>query len=189
LIYSVKQINLLPKTEQRELRLTFFNDELIRFWVWILISLMLFVSLTYIAKAYLSAQVADTEGQIAISEQVLKSSDNELLKAQVETLNQEINAIKNLHNQHRFWSIALEELAKMLSPDISLDSVIIDRATGKAEIIGVAGSRESVLKFWADVHKSEYFYNINFPLSNLEKPILDPFTFSFSIKEDKIKSP
>ncbi len=184
----MKQINLLPKSEQRELRLTFFNEQLIRFWIWILVCLLLFVSLTYIAKAYLSGQVAGIEGEIALSEQVLKSSDNEQLKSQLEVLNQELNSIKHIRNQHRYWSIALEELAKMLSPDISLDSVIIDRTGNKVDIVGVAGNRESVLKFWSDVHKSEYFTNINFPLANLEKPILDPFSFSFTVNEEKVKS-
>jgi Tfp pilus assembly protein PilN len=185
----MKQINLLPKEEQRELRLTFFNDQLIRFWIWILVSMMLFVSITYIAKAYLSGQVAETEGQIALSEQILKSSDNELLKSQVEALNQEISALKSIQTQHRFWSVALEELPKILATDISLDTMVVDRATGRVDIAGVAGSRESVLKFWSDVHKSDYFTNINFPLSNLEKPVTDPFTFSFTIKEDKVKKP
>ncbi len=184
----MKQINLLPKSEQRDLRLMFFSDQLIMFWVWVLVSLLLFISLTYIAKAYLSGQVASIEGEIALNQQILKQSDNELLKKQVETLNDQINGIKNLQDQHQYWSLALEELAKMLSTDISLDSVNLDRTSGRVSIQGVARSRESVLKFWSDVHKTDFFKNIDFPLPNLQKPVDDPFNFSFFINSEKIKA-
>jgi Tfp pilus assembly protein PilN len=185
----MRQINLLPKDEQRDLKLMFFSDQLIMFWIWVLVSLLLFISLTYIAKAYLSGQVADIEGDIALNQQVLKQSDNELLKQQVEGLNDQINGIKNLQSQHQYWSKALAELARMLSADVSLDVVVIDRASGKISIQGVAGSRESALKFWSDVHKTTYFRNIDFPLPNLQKPTDDPFSFSFFINPDMIKSP
>lgn len=185
----MKQINLLPKEDQRDLKLQFFAEELMIFSFWVIISLLLFLSLTYIAKAYLSGQVANTEGQISQSKVILKSSDNELLKERVETINKQVNSIRILDSQHYYWSEALLELAKLLSPDISLNLVNMDRVTGEILIEGVAGNRESVLKFWADVHKSEFFKDINFPLANLQNATDDPFSYTFSINAEKIKKP
>jgi Tfp pilus assembly protein PilN len=185
----MKSINLLPKSEQKELKLQSFVDQLTIFWVWVVISLAFFLALTYVARIYLGGQVSDVESQINSEKQVLKSSDNELLKQQVEGLNAQINAIKNLQSQHYYWSQALDELAKLLPADISLDSLSADRTSGKVQIQGVADTRESVLKFWADMHKSAYFKNIDFPLANLDSATKDPFSFTFFIVPDKLKSP
>src|SRR6185436_16492991 len=117
----MKRINLLPKTEQRELKLQDFADQLTLFLIWAVISVIFFVALTYTAKIYLGGQMTETESQIAVEKQVLKSSDNESLKKQVESLNSQIAAIKNLQSQHYYWSKSLTELAKLLPVDIVVD--------------------------------------------------------------------
>lgn len=185
----MKQINLLPKSEQKDLKLQFFSEQLVRFWIWVLISLALFLGLTYLAKEYLNSQIADTDGLIALERQILRSDDNEQLKLEVEGLNNQMLSIRSLSNQHYYWSEALIELARLLSPDVHLDLVVMDRASGKVQIQGTAGNRENVLKFWADVHKSEYFKNIDFPLANLNRATQDPFTFNFFINAEKLRTP
>lgn len=185
----MKPINLLPKSEQRELKLQSFADQLTLFWIWAIISVIFFVALTYTAKIYLDGQMTETESQITVEKQVLKSSDNESLKKQVESMNSQIAAIRNLQNQHYYWSQALNELARLLPTDIVVDSLAADRATGQVQIEGVAGTRESVLQFWSNVHKSEYFTNIDFPLANLNFATNDPFTFAFFIVPETLKNP
>ncbi|MBX4187497.1 MAG: PilN domain-containing protein [Candidatus Doudnabacteria bacterium] len=120
---------------------------------------------------------------------VLKSSDNELLKQQVEAINTQTVTIRNLQGQHYYWSEAFHDLATRLPADIVVDELTADRPTGKVTMEGVAGNRESVLKFWADMHKSEFFNNIDFPLSNLDAATNDPFVFSFFIVPDKLRNP
>src|SRR5688572_25875617 len=112
-------INLLPKKEQRDLTLHFFGEQMVRFWVWILITIALFLGLTFLAKEQLNREIADTEGQIALRKQVLKTADNELLKQQVEGINNQMNAILNIQSQRYYWSEALIELSKLLPADIS----------------------------------------------------------------------
>jgi Tfp pilus assembly protein PilN len=185
----MKQINLLPKTEQKELKLHAFADRFILFWIWAIISVVFFMALSYTAKIYLEGQKTEIESQIVSERQILRSSDNEQLKKQVETINAQINAIKNLQSQHYYWSQALNEIARLLPVDIALDSLTADRATGKVTIGGVAGNRESVLQFWAEMHKSEFFNNIDFPLENLNKATDDPFTFTFYIIPEILRNP
>ena len=186
---TMKRINLLPKTAQRALQLRFFADQLLFFWAWFIISLVFFLGLTYTAKIYLSSQVTNLDSQIDSNKLILKSSDNELLKQQVEGLDNQIKTIKSLQSQHYYWSETLIELAKLLPSDISVESVTLKRATNQIRIEGIADNRESVLKFWADVHKSDYFVSIDFPLANLNKATDDPFTFTLVVNKDRIKSP
>ncbi len=184
----MKIINLLPKSEQKEVKLQFFAHSLLVFWLWALISIFVFLILTLLAKNYLVGVQIETANASDQQREILKSSDNEILKQQVSSLNQQINSIKNLKSQHVYWSKALSELANLFAFDIHMDLISIDRATGKVDVQGTAGSRESVLKFWADIHKSAYFKDINFPLSNLERATDDSFTFTFYANLDKLKT-
>lgn len=183
----MKRINLLPKSEQQEVRLQFFTKQLVVFWLWVLISLLLFLIITLVVQSYLKGQVTSIDTQINADRQVLKSSDNEILKQQVGDLNNQISNLKNLSAQHYYWSKALAELGNLLAADMQVDLLSLDRASGKVEIRGTAGTRDSVLKFWSDIHKSAYFKNINFPLSNLEKPVSDSFTFTFYVNPESLK--
>jgi cell division protein FtsL len=185
----MKQVNILPKKEQKELALHFFGEQLVKFWVWVFISLFLFIALTYTAKVYLNAQVTDIDSRIAAEHQTLKSSDNEKLKQQVSDLNKHIDMIRNLDSQHYYWAPVLIELNRLMSTDMSFNAISFDRPSSKVVVQGLAGSRESVLKFWADMHKSDYFRDIDFPLENLNFATHDPFNFSFFLEPAKLKSP
>lgn len=185
----MKTINLLPRTEQKEFKLQIFAGKLMMFWVWVIGSLLVFFAVTLAARIFLSSEGSDALARIDVQKQTLKSSDNELLKQQVEGLNGQIAKIKNLQSQHYNYSEALKDLADTMPLDITLDQISIDRATAKVDIMGVAKSRDSVLKFWSDMHKSEYFKNINFPLDNLNAATDGPFSFSFYLNLAKVKQP
>ncbi|MBX4191387.1 MAG: PilN domain-containing protein [Candidatus Doudnabacteria bacterium] len=185
----MKRINLLPKTEQNELKLQVFSDRLILFWIWAIISVVFFVALTYTAKIYLEGQRTETESQIEVEKQILRSSDNEQLKRQVESLNAQINSIRNLQAQHYYWSQALNELARIIPTDMSVDLLTAERASGKVTMSGISKTRDSVLNFWAEMHKSEYFKGIDFPLANLNSAENDPFSFSFFIVPETLRNP
>jgi Tfp pilus assembly protein PilN len=184
----MKLINLLPKTEQRELKLQSFADQLTMFFICAIVSVIFFGALAYTAKIYLESQMTATDSEIVLKKQELKTSDNELLKKQVETMNSQIAAIKNLQSQHYHWSAALNELAKLIPSDMVVDSLIADRVTGKVVMEGVSGTRDSVLLFWSNMHKSELFGDIDFPLPNLNFAENDPYEFTFFVVPEAIKN-
>lgn len=185
----MKRINLLPKSELRDIKLGFYAGQFLVFWVCVMITLVVFLILVIVSRTYLTNQVNQTQDQISVQKQVLKSSDNELLKQQISDLNDQTSNIQNINAQHYYWSKALVELGNLLVPDIHLDLLTLDRATGQIYIKGIAGSRDSVLKFWSDVHKSAYFKNINFPLANLNQAADDSFEFTFYINPASVKQP
>ncbi|OGE82792.1 MAG: hypothetical protein A3B10_03875 [Candidatus Doudnabacteria bacterium RIFCSPLOWO2_01_FULL_44_21] len=185
----MKVINLLPKNEQKETKLQFFAHSQLSFWIWTIISLTICLILVLAARFYLNSSLTATANEVANKREILKSSDNELLKQQVEGLNRKIAGINNLQKNHVYWSTALAELARLFASDIQLDFIFVDRPTGKIEVQGVAANRDSALKFWADLQTSLYFKDINFPLSNLERATNGSFTFTFFASIENLKQP
>ncbi len=183
----MKTINLLPKAEQKEIKLELIAHQLLNFWFWIVGSMLLLFALSLITSVQLRTSIADTELEIIKSKEALSSATNQQLERQVVNLNSEIDKVKLLRSQHYYWSNGLIELANILPSDMVIDLLFLDRASGKVDVSGIAEDRESVLKFWSDMHKSKYFKDINFPLPNLERAFDTSFSFSFYIKPEQIK--
>lgn len=184
----MKQVNLLPAVEQRELKLRFMARRLSVFWFWIIGSMIIFFILALMTRFYLTRMISATQSQIEDNKTLLDSSDYRDLQNQILLLNRNIKEIKNLQAQHYYWSQALVQLANLVPPEMQLNQITFDKITGAIGITGQAQTRESVLTFWADVIKSDYFKNINFPLANLEKAKYPDFTYTFYVNGDKFKT-
>lgn len=183
----MKQVNLLPKIEQRQIRLDVVTHQLLRFWVIVPASVVILIILVFASQIYLRTQIASTSDQIAAEAQSLKTADTQNLESQVLDLNQQIRLVETVKKQHYEWSKALVELDRLLPNDLVITVVSLDRATGKIDLTGTAQNRDSILKFWSNVKKSTMFKDINFPLANLEKPVDASFTFTLVINEEAIK--
>ena len=184
----MRQINLLPAVEQRELKLMFLAARLSAFWIWIIASLLVFFALGLGSRFYLERMSTDTQNQIEQNKTLLDSSNFKDLQNQILQLNRNIKEIKNLQSQHYYWSSALVQLSNIIPADMQLNQINFDRANGEVDITGQAATRDSVILFWSNVIKSEYFKNINFPLTNLEKAKNPDFTFTFYVNSDKFKT-
>jgi hypothetical protein len=182
----MQTINLLPESEQKELRMQVIAEQVSSFWIWTLLSFVIFGAFSYFGQFTLKDQITQTERTINVRSAVLNSGENEKYKNEVETLNNNIKSFKALNKEHYQWSRVLEEIALILPSDVTLDSLILQRDTGKIDIVATAGERDSILSFWANVIKFPYFANINFPLSNLEKSTDVPFMFTFYLKPGKL---
>lgn len=183
----MKTINLLPKREQKEIRLGFLFNYLKNFWLVVIISLLIVFLLALALKIYLAATIKQTQQAIAQAQNLLASSDNQKVQNEVLALNDDINTIKNLRLQHYYWSNALEELANLMPADFEINILTFDRATGKVDLTGTAKNRPSIIDFWGAMHKTDYFRQINFPLTNLEKANDVPFTFTFYLNVRRLK--
>lgn len=184
----MKQINLLPPSERRELQLQFLANRLLIFWVWVIGGLLTFLFLALLTRFYLDRDISVTEGRIAENKALLDSSDYKDLQDQILQLNRNIKEIKNLQSQHYYWSDALVELSNLVPPDMQLGQINFDKSSGAIVIVGQAKTRDSVIAFWSNVIKSEHFRNINFPLANLEKPELPDFSYTFYVNAEEFKT-
>jgi Tfp pilus assembly protein PilN len=183
----MKIINLLPKDEQRQLRLDIINHQLRVFWAIILASMLIFGALGIGTYQYLRLSVNNVDEEIALNRAKLETADIRDLQQQVLKLNQNIKEIKTIRGQQYKWSEVLLEIGQVMPSQVQLNSVEIERGTGKVVILGRAEDRDMVIETWSRLKKSEMFTDVNFPLPNLEQPVNGNFTYTFFIDLEKIK--
>lgn len=185
----MKRINLLPKIEQREFKLELLAKQFLTFWLWVMITLVIFVLAIIASQIYLAKQNQIIKEALIVKQQTLASTGTAQLKSEIVSLNSQVANIKTLSVNHYYWSKALADLGNILPADAQVDLLTLNRASGQIDIQGTAGTRESVLQFWSELHKSQYFKDINFPLSNLDQAVNAPFTFKFFVNTETIKQP
>ena len=181
----MKTINLLPKSQKKELELEFLSHQILVFWILIIVSLVLFVAVAYVFRIYLAQVIATNDKLIVQNQQQLESPEYKSIHDQVLTLNSTVADLKNLENHHYTWSDAMLELSNLISPKVQLDQMTFDAASGKIDLTGQAKTRQDVIDFWANVFKSPYFTKINFPLPNLDRPQNGDFNFTFYANKAK----
>jgi Tfp pilus assembly protein PilN len=184
----VKVVNLLPKAEQKELRLEIMTAQVRQFWFVVLASFILLILLGIGASLFLQQRIKSNNAEIENKKKVLSSAATKQLEQQVSELNNQIRLVGALKSDHYHWSKALVELTYMVDNDTKLTSVTMDRFTGRVQVYGEAADRESVLAFWSTVKRSSLFSNINFPLTNLEKDLRANFTFTFNVNTQEMKN-
>lgn len=161
---------------------------LTNFFLWSMVLLLAFFALSLISEVGIRQAKSSVESKITSYEEELKSAANQKLSEEVLALNNQIATIKSLESQHYYWSNVVEEIGNISPADLQIDILTMDRATGHVEIMGQAGTRTSVLEFWANVKKSNMFKDINFPLSNLERANNGSFTYTFNVVPEKAKT-
>lgn len=183
----MKIINLLPKEEQRQLKLDIANHQLRVFWIVVFCSLLVLGVMGVGTQQYLRLSVKRIEQDIAQNQAKLETADIKVLQQQVLQLNQNIRELKNVRGQQHKWSEVLLELSRVIPSDVQINSVLITRATGEVIIVGRAQNRDVVIETWSQLKKSPMFADVNFPLPNLEQPINGNFTYTFFINLENIE--
>ncbi|HEX5430098.1 MAG TPA: PilN domain-containing protein [Patescibacteria group bacterium] len=181
----MKVINLLPKSQKKELELEFISHQILVFWIMVIITLVMFVAVAWVFKFYIAQVIASNDQLVAESQAKVGSAEYKSLHDQIIGLNGSAADIKNLARHHYDWSGALYQLSGLVPAEVQLNDLQFDAATGKVDIDGQARTRQDVLDLWANITNSQYFSKINFPLSNLEKPVNSNFSFSFYANKDK----
>ncbi|MGE5392742.1 MAG: PilN domain-containing protein [Candidatus Saccharibacteria bacterium] len=183
----MKLINLLPKIQRREVELQMVTRQVIKFFVWSAGSVAVFLLLAFGVMLYLKGEMIAVDKDIAGNRKELTSTGTQQLQEKVLAVNKQVKVIGSLRDQHYYWTTALIEISKLLPADAQINSLDIDRQTGEIKLTGTAEKRESVIQFWANVKKSKYFKNINFPLSNLEREKNSLFTYTFYANKEMLK--
>ena len=179
-------VNLLPEGEQKEIRLEKLTSHLLNFFVWIFLSLVALTLVFLATRFFLRSELKMVSEQIVQQRQVVSKEENQKLKMKLDDFNTDLANYVNLEKNHAVWSDVLVSFAQLVPPDVSIDSLVADRKSRNIKIAGFAKSRESVLKLRDYLLSSDYFEQVNFPLSNLAKPTNLSFHYSFYVKADKL---
>ncbi|MEK9180667.1 MAG: PilN domain-containing protein [Patescibacteria group bacterium] len=174
-------INLLPKEDQKEVVLEKINSKVLNFFLWIFVSLAIIAALFVAARFYLKFELQTTTDQIALQQQVVSKEENQKLKNQLVEFNNHLSNLIILSEHHALWSEIVTEFARLVPVEVAVDSFVADRKTGNIKISGFAKNREAILLLRKNLLSSEYFLDVNFPLSNLTRPTDANFNYSFYI--------
>ncbi|OGE78176.1 MAG: hypothetical protein A2751_03380 [Candidatus Doudnabacteria bacterium RIFCSPHIGHO2_01_FULL_46_14] len=167
-VAAKKRINLLPPEEQKEVARLEINAEILHFGIILTASLLVLAAVLFGVNLWLGRTVSKNDQEIAKYSTQLEAYQGTSLQKEVAALNENIENFKMLSEQSMKWSPYLMELATLIPKDVSLDSIQLNRITGKVEVTGRASNRNSVLALRQRVLDSKHFKNINFPLYNLE---------------------
>lgn len=162
-------INLLPPEQQRSIRLTRLNSQVMSFGVWFILSLLVFATVLFASFLVLRQRLDAMEQEVAVQSKALDELKDTAVRKEVENFSQNLKNFETLLKARDNWSGILQELARNLPPDMAVDSLSVNRADRKIELGGRAATRSSVLEFRRHLLDSGHFANINFPLANLEK--------------------
>lgn len=184
----MKILNLLPKEAQKDLALEQVAGQIRRFWIWVIVTLGVLLLLAFGGSVYLNQRISINHNNIENKKLELSTESTRQLEQEVSSLNRQIALIDTLRKDHYYWSKVLIELTYLVDTDTKINSVQMDRETGKVEVYGEAADRESVLAFWSTVMKTELFKDIDFPLTNLERDVNANFKFTFYVNAEELKT-
>src|SRR3989344_3738236 len=173
-----KVLNLLPHSEQKELHYEVLVNQIKDLMIWLVLSMLVIFMLSILSEQILRVKISNLDREITQNQLDSSTEENKALQNEIKQINLSVKNLQALDKQHYYWSNALIELTNILPLDVRLNFISFDRTSKKIDISGVARDRDSIIQLWSDLHKSRYFNNINFPLSNLEKPNDGDFSFS-----------
>lgn len=176
-----KYINLLSPEDQKDVRLEKTNTALLKFYFWGGLSLVLLFAVLFAGRFYLSFEISQIKDRIAVQQQAVSTEENQKLKKQLGDFNTKLKNLVNLDEHQALWSEVVINFARLVPGDVAIDSFTADRQTGKIKIAGFAKTRESVLQLRDNLLESEFFKDVNFPLSNLTRPTNVNFRYAFFV--------
>ncbi|MDP2933283.1 MAG: PilN domain-containing protein, partial [bacterium] len=178
-----RYINLLSSSDQKDIRLEKVNAALLNSYFWLGLSLLALIALLCGGRFFLKFEISQMQDKIALQQQAVSTEQNQKLKKQLNDFNARLRNLVNLDEHQALWSEAVINFARLVPKDVAIDSFIADRQTGRIKIAGQAKTRESVLQLRNNLLGSEYFRDVNFPLSNLTRATNVNFRYNFFINE------
>jgi Tfp pilus assembly protein PilN len=102
------------------------------------------------------------------------------IKKEIDDVNRELKSFSSLIGQENEYSFYMDKLTGLLNSGIRFKSVSFDGS--RVALSGQAATRESLLLFKDNLENSDYFQNVDAPLSNFLKQTDIDFSFSFEIE-------
>lgn len=178
--------NLLPKEQQKDIKLEKASSKLVNLIVWAFLSLVVLLLLSFAAKLYLQSELKRVTDRVELQKQVVSQGENQELKIKLKEFNGHLDNLVTLSDNHAIWSEVVIEFARVIPEDVAIDNFLADRKTGQISITGFAKFRDSVLDLRNNLVASEYFENVNFPLANLVRPEDVNFRYKFFVNNDEL---
>lgn len=185
---STKQINLLPKEQQKELVLRTWFRTLMRVYAFAIASFVLVAVLFFGAAWYLTFEEKGLRAEAGQLQALAATDEATQIKREVRAVNGYVDDYSTLLAAAPKWSHVLREFTKLVPSGVQVQSFTVDANRKQVTIQGFGSTREQVLALYdALVAARTMFTNVDYPLENVAKPVNITFHYSFTVQDSLLQ--
>jgi len=180
-------INLLPPREIRQLKMarlySFALQRAILLSVFGFLILILFIA----ADLRLRNNLKIISQQLEDRQAAVDTAGFLKLRSKIDQFNKNLEQVAKLQDQHIRFSPVLSELVNLTPPEIKFTYLNFGQDDGIIELRGNAATREGLLRFQERMSQSDFWEDLDFPLSNLESRENVDFQIKFKVKNEYLR--
>ena len=181
-------INLLSSKEKKDISFEKTNISLIGSFI-MLFGILIILSIALYSIQDLQKENLNTLGQQTKSVKAfLDQEDNKKVEEKVEKINSYLATIKKIQENKTSFSKTLIQISEITPNGIRLYNIDLKKSEKTFEISGNANSRDNLLKMQDNLEKSDYFENIESPISNLISPSDINFSLAGNLTDKALKN-
>lgn len=176
-------INLLPQEERKKVYSDLFAKQINTFGI--LISLIFFGSAVFILNTYVFLKIQSKELSSSLSLEEIKSETQEarILEEEIKNINSWLLSYEKFKTEKVPVLELFSKIEDTIPIGINLNTFVFDVSANKIILTGISDSRDDVIEMEKRIKDSEYFKNLESPLSNFLDKSGSKFTFTFYIKK------
>ena len=184
----MKIINLLPTSRRAQ----FGQEAIFRGLLWLiwlcLFSFLIVIAVQFGVKLYLESQAINIGSSIKQMQSQVQKQENTTTKKQINDTNNLITDYKNLAMGIPKWSKVIKAFAVLPPAGVQITAFQVDFPSKGIKITGTAPTRELVIQLYNNILADDKeFYDIDYPLENVAKPINISFHFEFNVRDELLQ--
>ncbi|MDP2683976.1 MAG: hypothetical protein Q8P20_02860 [bacterium] len=169
----MSELNLLNPTERNKANKikTYFAIKHVLLQV---VSLLLMITtIFYFSSIILKNNSDSLDEQIAKEIEIRQQGNVNSIEDATKLLNSQLELVKNIQDKHVYWTIFLNDFSELVPDNITINNlefytnILSGSNTRTFKISGIANARQDFINFESNLTNSEYYSEINAPLSNL----------------------
>lgn len=181
------KLNLLPPSEKKKLKLLKLAGLLVSIGSWFVFMTVIFTLLLLSVYFYLSII---SDAQKDLMQQRRQNERTQALFDLEERISQTNKSIEQIHQKQKqmiIWTPVFEHLAEITPEGVHLNSFSYNQSGNRISLSGHADTRPKLLRFEEKLKESEYFKEVESPLSNIINKNDIDFNFEITPTKENIK--
>ncbi len=119
-------------------------------------------------------------------ETTLVTQRNQEIDSEITKINTSLKGLSSIQKDFIKWSNFLVDFTKVIPPNISISSLIINKELKSLNLVGLADTRDDFLELEKSLNQLPYLINISRPITNLLGRKNVDFQFSANIDFKKL---
>ncbi len=176
-------INLLPISEREKVHSDLFKKQINTFGLFI--ALIFFGSSIFILNTYafLKIQTRELKQSLNLEEVKTETQEVKTLEVEIKNLNARLSAYQKFRIEKQPALNVFLKIKDAVPPGANLNALLYDAGARKIILSGIASSRDDVVLMESRLKDSNFFENLESPLSNFLDKTNSKFNFTFYLKK------